>query len=288
MSDTAATLIKITSALTSPQACIKYISIGLFILITLVWVEPALVDLKLSKDRLTIALSFIGVGTGALIGHILSTIYDKLHKRYKANIAQKKAKEDEQNQLNIALDNLNKTNEIILEKIKDSFSHLSYWQKQTLRHLTISERTLISNDEDIQPLKANNFILQKVHIKDSKYLFKINPAIENFIKTQWETEMKENVDEFLSNESSSDILEVLKTCNQKEPKKIINSSILDTLSQCTVPIKGEFIHRFDTFRFTFEYGYHEYLENRLSESYLNQLTIGKDQISFNTYNIIDS
>lgn len=282
MSDTATTLIKITSALTSPQACIKYISIGLFILITLVWVEPALVDLKLSKDRLTISLSFIGVGTGALIGHILSLLYEKLSKKYKISVDEKKAKEDEKKNADLALANKKKSNEIILENIKDSFSHLSYNQKQVLRLLTLNQCTFILTDKDIHPLTTNQFILKKVHIKDSTYLFKINPAIEDLIKAQWETEIKENVDQFLSNDNSTEILELLKTSNQEDQSAIISSKVLDTLNNYTTPIRGDYdSHAAEaSFSFWFEYGYHEYLEKLLGESLIPQLSIGRKQIHF--------
>ncbi len=284
MSDTAATLIKITSALTSPQACIKYISIGVFMCITLIWIEPALVKMALPKDRLTIALSFIGVGTGALVGHILSHLYDFIYKNYKIRQDAKKAEIETKRQEALALESKKASDEQILQKIKESFPHLSSEQKEILRNLTLSEVTLDTQASNVAPLKFNHFIFQGVQIKNSSFLFKINPAIAEFIETQWNTEIKNNTDLFLSKNESSEILEILKSSNQDEPTTIISSRTLDTLSQDSIPIRGSFDPDSPepTYYFWFEHGYHQYLEKFLGESFVHQLIIDKNQIHFNT------
>lgn len=284
MSDTVATLIKITSALTSPQACIKYISIGVFICITLIWIEPALIKMDLPKDRLTIALSFVGVGTGALVGHILSLLYDFIYKNYKNRQDAKKAEIETKRNEALALEGKKVADERTLQTIKDSFRHLSAEQKEILRNLTLSEVTLDLKATNVAPLKFNQFIFQGVQIKNSSFLYKINPAIAKFIETQWDTEIKNNTDHFLSKRESSEILEILKSSNQDDTTTIISSKTLETLSRDSIPIRGSFAPDSPdpTYYFWFEHGYHEYLERFLGESFVQELIIDKNQIHFNT------
>lgn len=86
MSETAGTIIKLLAALTSPKACVKYITVAVTLLISWKYLEPVISETQISKEQLSIVLLLLGVGCGSLVGQAISWATEF----YGNNISQKK------------------------------------------------------------------------------------------------------------------------------------------------------------------------------------------------------
>ncbi|MFD1878892.1 hypothetical protein ACFSF3_19020 [Vibrio chagasii] len=64
MSESAATIIKILSALTSPKASIKYLSVGIFMLIAWGSIQSVVDNYGVPSEHRSIIALFIGLGAG--------------------------------------------------------------------------------------------------------------------------------------------------------------------------------------------------------------------------------
>lgn len=85
MSDTAGTIIKLLAALTSPRACVKYITVAIALLISWEFLATSIPETKIPKEQISIVILLLGVGCGSLIGEIFSWIYGSLWNKYKSN-----------------------------------------------------------------------------------------------------------------------------------------------------------------------------------------------------------
>ena len=74
MSETAGTIIKLLAALTSPKACVKYITVAVTLLISWKYLEPVISETQISKEQLSIVLLLLGVGCGSLVGQAISWV----------------------------------------------------------------------------------------------------------------------------------------------------------------------------------------------------------------------
>ncbi len=100
MSETAGTIIKLLAALTSPKACVKYITVAITLIVSWKYFEPLIAETNISKEQLSIIILLLGVGVGSLIGHAASWIVGTLWSRYELKkneaITIKKEQEDAQ------------------------------------------------------------------------------------------------------------------------------------------------------------------------------------------------
>ncbi|WP_315980922.1 hypothetical protein [Aliamphritea spongicola] len=84
MSETAGTIIKLLAALTSPKACVKYITVAVALLISWKYLEPVISETQISKEQLSIVLLLLGVGCGSLVGQAVSWATEFLWKQHKS------------------------------------------------------------------------------------------------------------------------------------------------------------------------------------------------------------
>ena len=101
MSETAGTIIKLLAALTSPKACVKYLTVAISLYISWLYLAPNFTDLEITSEQKSLILLLIGLGSGSLSGHFISEIsayfwnYHK-EKRDKANKEKQKEKKQQQ------------------------------------------------------------------------------------------------------------------------------------------------------------------------------------------------
>jgi len=140
VSETASTIIKLLSALTSPKACIRYIAVAVFIVLSWQYLNELLIELGLPEEQLSIVVLLIGVGIGSLIGQTLTflgtKIWDSIYKAIQTKktdkakvlaLAEKQAQEEANNRR-------------LIQRYENSLSHLNWDQKEKLRELTLRER----------------------------------------------------------------------------------------------------------------------------------------------------
>jgi hypothetical protein len=74
MSETAVTVIKLLAALTSPKACVKYLTVAIALYLSWLYLAPNFADLEITSEQKSLILLLIGLGSGSLVGHFLSEI----------------------------------------------------------------------------------------------------------------------------------------------------------------------------------------------------------------------
>jgi hypothetical protein len=137
VSETASTIVKLLSTLTSPKACVKYIAVAVFIVLSWQYLNDLLLKFGVPEEHINIVVLLLGVGIGALIGHVLSFVgaslwnsiqnkreYRRAEKAKALALAVKKTKDEAENR-------------ILIERYERSFTHFHWDQKETLRNQLI-------------------------------------------------------------------------------------------------------------------------------------------------------
>ena len=239
MSETTGTIIKLLAALTSPKACVKYITVAAVLFISWKYLEPFISTTKISKEQLSIIILFLGVGVGSLIGQGVSwgacTIWSKyeLRKNTALNLKQKKEAADKKRIEKERSDSL------LLAKIQKSFEHLHFEQKGTLRKLTLQNEKLDISDSGNSALDKNGYIQLLVHVMGTDYLAQINPIISKFIKDQWVEEVELKVKEFLENNEYAKVLLELLDENNQEAEFPVSKEVLKSTFAYSQCIRGD-------------------------------------------------
>mgnify|MGYP000639809173 CR=1 FL=1 len=109
MSETAGTIIKLLAALTSPKACVKYLTVAIALYLSWLYVAPNLIDLKINSEQKSLLLLLVGLGSGALIGHFLSETISLIWNKFKIS-------RDKKNEENRKEQNAMESRKLKLEK----------------------------------------------------------------------------------------------------------------------------------------------------------------------------
>ncbi|MEJ6495399.1 hypothetical protein [Pseudoalteromonas lipolytica] len=283
MSESAATIIKIISALTSPKACIKYITIGAFYFFSLVYIKPLMSNEVITDEQKQFIILMIGLGAGSLLGHLISEgvyflidLYKKTKEKEKNELKLKKREEDE-------LKEKERTDRKVRENITTSFLHLNLNQKQTLRKLTYGDLNLSLQDSDYQVLLQNNYILRKTATQKGSYVFSINPSIIDFIKDEWFKHRKDNIDLFMDNYYASDLLNLL-TLENLDKNLTIDNEALISISKYSPAVRGYFDSKIyseiEGFNLYFDWDYLPMFEDMFNKNYVDEIYIPVERIKF--------
>ncbi|MCL6416906.1 hypothetical protein MIB92_14690 [Aestuariirhabdus sp. Z084] len=281
MSETAGTIIKLLAALTSPKACVKYITVAVTLLISWKYLEPIISETQISKEQLSIILLLLGVGCGSLVGQVISWSIEylwKLHKSKKeADLNQKLELEKAEIQ-RIEEEEKQKR---LLKKIQSSFEHLHFEQKATLRKLTLKNETLNMSDLSNSALEENGYVQRLVHVRVSNYLTQINPLISDFVKKQWAAEKELKVKEFLQyNEHAEKLLELLEEKNRGKELSV-EKEVLASTSRYSGCVQGDDDDREDStgYWLWFEDYLLEEFEKQTGKSYIDEVFISLQRIT---------
>lgn len=279
MSETAGTIIKILSALTSPKACVKYITVAAVLLFLWKYLEPLISETNISREQLSIIILLLGVGAGSLLGQVISWgigyVWEKHEsKRNDALIQKKVLEETRQKQVEKESENA-----LLLKKIQSSFEHLHLEQKKTLRKLTLGDKTIDISESDNLALQKNGYIQTLVHVSDSDYLTQINPSIREFVQNQWAEEKESKVKNFLEhNDNAMQLLDLLE--DNEENEAPIAKELLDTASRYSECIRGDNDETED--RKGYWLWFEEYLldefERQTGRSYVDEVFIPSSRI----------
>lgn len=238
MSETAGTIIKLLAALTSPKACIKYITVAVTLLTSWKHLEPVISETQISKEQLSIVLLLLGVGVGSLVGEAISWVAEFLseqHKSKKEAALKQKIELEKAESEKIEKEEKEK---LLLTNIQSSFEHLHFEQKSTLRKLTLKNETLDMSEPNNSALEKNGYIQRLVNVNLMNYMSQINPLIVDFIEEQWSAEKESKVKSFLEyNAHAEKLLELLEEDNQ-DKSFLVHKEVLKSTSRYSEGVRG--------------------------------------------------
>jgi hypothetical protein len=232
MSETAGTIIKLLAALTSPKACVKYLTVAIALYLSWLYVAPNLNDLKINSEQKSLLLLLVGLGGGALIGHFLSETISLIWDRFKIS-RDKKNEENKKEQDAMESKKLKlEKEEALLEQIKSMFQYFTSDQKKLLRELTDKDQTVDTRSSEIVALLNNEFIHNVIQVQHKAYVVAINPVLKEFIKQHWQAELEMRINEFFEahGENAQRLLNVMQ---HGESISKIDPSILEGLTSQT-------------------------------------------------------
>lgn len=231
MNETATTIIKLLSALTSPKAAVKYISVAVFIVVSWKYISELAKSLGTPEENISIVVLLAGVGFGSTAGQIVTWIGELFWnfvngKLEAAKLAKQAIEEKAANDLK--LDNENKR---LLQKYTESFPHLDWESKENLRRLTLRDITLDFSNMAFKALLENKYINVVSQISNTTCLVRLNPIVVEVTKKTWEQEIKENVDDYFR-EMTPEKQKVLwlMECREEDDDSIIDFDIKSTVS----------------------------------------------------------
>lgn len=281
MSETAGTIIKLLAALTSPKACVKYITVAITLLISWKYLEPVISETQISKEQLSIVLLLIGVGCGSLVGQAISWAAEFLWKKYTSKHEAALKKEMELESAEHKRIEKEEKKRLLLTNIQSSFEHLHFEQKATLRKLTLKSETLDMSEPNNSALEKNGYIQRLVHVRVSDYLTQINPVVSNFVKEQWAAEKGLKVKSFLEhNDYAEKLLELLEEDNQDKDFHV-DKEVLKGASRYSGCVRGQDDDRENStgYWLWFEDYLLEEFEKKTGKSYVDEAFISLQRIT---------
>lgn len=281
MSETAGTIIKLLAALTSPKACVKYITVALFLFVSWKYLEPVISQTKISSEQLSIIILLLGVGAGSLVGHLLSYIFEEVWESQKAKKSAKLKEKEDKKRLEESRMKKEREESRLLERIKTSFEHLYFEQKKTLRQLTLSNKTLEMTELGNSALESNGYIEKLVHVKQATHLVQINPIIKEFVEAQWAAEKESRVSDFIENDARSEKLLTYLEKGNSDTDSEVDYSLLKDLSEYSGCIKGVQDDREASEGFWIYFDDHllDVFEKKTGKSYLDEVFISINRIT---------
>ncbi|MGO3056024.1 hypothetical protein ACT3R7_09425 [Halomonas sp. AOP43-A1-21] len=278
MSETASTIIKLLSALTSPKAAVKYLSVSVSIVISWKYFSELAKSLGTPEENISIVVLLAGVGLGSIVGQIIiwlgemvwSFVSGKLEAR---KHTQKEIKHKAESDLKTANDN-----EALLRKYTESFEHLGWESKEKLRELTLRDITLDFSNLAFKALLENKYVKLISQISNRNYLVALNPVIVEVTKATWEQEIKANVDDYFLEMTSekSKVLELMEFRKADDDSLIdfdISSTIFPYYSCIRREAKDE-----NGFWLCFRSYYLDEFSNRTGKEYQEETWIDKGRI----------
>ena len=281
MSETAGTIIKLLAALTSPKACVKYITVAVTLLISWKYLEPVISETQISKEQLSIVLLLLGVGSGSLVGQAISWATEFLWKQHKSKKEAALKQEMELEEAKLERIEKEEKEKLLLTKIQSSFEHLHFEQKATLRKLTLKNETLDMSESNNSALEKNGYIQRLVHVRVTDYMTQINPLISNFIREQWSAEKESKVKLFLEyNDHAEKLLELLEEDNQDKDIPV-DKDVLKSTSRYSEGVRGQDDDRENSTGYWL--GFEDYLleefEKKTGKSYVDEAFISLQRIT---------
>ncbi len=236
MSETAGTVIKLLSALTSPKASVKYISVGIFLVLSWKYLDNTLASLGAPKEHHSLIVLLIGLGIGSLIGQAIYVVVSSIWEKIETSVKEKKEKQKKDELKKAQQRSVDQANEEFLEGFKKAFEHFPYWKRDALRLLIDKEQRMEWHLEYVDSLKTNKYIIRTTNIDSDTDLYKIHPAIRDYVKAQWTAEIDSNMADFFENltPEKNELIEVMKFTEEefKGPISQACANLVNPLHPC--------------------------------------------------------
>ena len=278
MSETATTIIKLLSALTSPKAAVKYISVAVFIVVSWKYFSELAKSFGTPEENISIVVLLAGVGFGSIVGQIITwlgeLVWNYVNGKLEAKrLAKQDLEEKAENEIKRA-----KENEALLQKYTESFSHLGWESKEKLRELTLRDITLDFSNLAFKALLENKYIKAVSQISNRTYVVTLNPIIAEVTKTTWEQEIKENLDDYFRDMTPEKqrILEIMEH-REDDDDSVIDFDIKSTVSPYYSCIRREAEDE-NGFWLCFRSYYLDEFSKRTGKEYQDETWIDKSRI----------
>jgi hypothetical protein len=278
LSETATTIIKLVSALTSPKAAVKYISVAVFIVVSWKYFSELAKSFGTPEENISIVVLLAGVGFGSIVGQIITwfgeLVWNYVNGKLEAKrLAKQDLEEKTENEIKRA-----KENEALLQKYTESFSHLGWESKEKLRELTLRDITLDFSNLAFKALLENKYIKAVSQISNRAYVVTLNPVIADVTKTTWEQEIKENLDDYFRDMTPEKqrVLEVMER-REDNDDSVIDFDIKSTVSPYYSCIRREAEDE-NGFWLCFRSYYLDEFSKRTGKEYQDETWIDKSRI----------
>lgn len=263
MSETASTIIKLLSALTSPRAAIKYIAVGVSIFVSYDFVSTYLTLNEFPPENINLVSILIGVGVGSLGGEFISWLGTKIWIKIleclnKGKLAEEKKKSEE-----AAKKAIEDKNRRIVDNFKQSMDLLDRDQIVLLRNLTTGNRVAnfdgsFGQGGQFKALHENKYIEVVAKYASRKYIVRLNPILIDCVKDHWASEIDSRVDEYLQ-----DI-----TLGKEQILDLLDSGIKEEIPDLTEEIKSvATTHSSCIKRESYQDGFHLYFDDYYAEAF---------------------
>ena len=278
MSETATTIIKLLSALTSPKAAVKYISVAAFIVVSWKYLSELAKSFGTPDENISIVVLLAGVGLGSIVGEITIWIGEWVWESIRKDLDAKKIAKQaiEENAENVR--RKSKENEAILNRYTESFSHLDWESKEKLRELTLRDITLDFSSFAFKALLENKYIKLVSQISNKTYVVKLNPILAEVTKDIWKKEIESHVDDYFI-EMTPEKRRVLELMEVRviDDDSIIDFDIKSTISPYYSCIRREAENE-EGFGLCFRSYYLDEFSKRTGKEYQDETWIGKNRI----------
>ncbi len=196
MSEAVATIIKILGSLTSPKASIKFLSVAIFMLLTWKHIDNYINLNGVPIEQRDVIVLFFGIGVGTLIGHVSYTLFECFLKKYRrfkvkkeSELAIQHAERDEL----VAEEN---ERIIILNNFKKVYPYYYFRVKKILRELSVKDCCYKWRDDNIDVPLKNGYIFKVLNVDSEQDIYKLHPALVDFVSTEWDSEVNYNMTDF--------------------------------------------------------------------------------------------
>ncbi|MGF1871289.1 hypothetical protein [Photobacterium indicum] len=279
MSESAATIIKILSALTSPKASVKYIAVGVFMLLTWSNISKYVDSYGIPAEHQSLIVLFIGLGLGSLIGQLVYISVDFGWSKYKItqnlqlekqNITEATKKKEEEK---------NCADKELLANLEKSYPYYDHWAKDVLRKLSQEEKGLQWSDYYVRILQDNGYIQKILNIDTDTNLYRLHPALTSFVASDWKNEIDNHLNEFFEDytEDKKLLIKLLIVENAGLDTSI-DSKVIDVARYYRTIFDIEAEDRVG-FYISIEKPYYESIDNKLNIDIADETYILKARIS---------
>lgn len=278
MSESATTIIKLLSALTSPKAAVKYISVAVFIVVSWKYFSELAKSFGVPEENISIVVLLAGVGFGSIVGQIITWLGELVWNYVNGKLEAKRlAKQDLEEKADNEIKR-SKENEVLLQKYTESFFHLGWESKAKLRELTLKDITLDFSDLAFKALLENKYIKAVSKISNMTCVVTLNPVIAEVTKTTWEQEIKENIDDYFRDMTPEKqrILEIMEH-RESDDDSVIDFDIKPTVSPYYSCIRKEAEDE-NGFWLCFRSYYLDEFSKRTGKEYQDETWIDKSRI----------
>ncbi|MEI7228689.1 hypothetical protein [Pectobacterium carotovorum] len=185
MSDAASPILKIVTALTSPRAAVKLISIALFLMFSGQAVHEWVVHSQSPIEYQKTIILFLGLGLGALVGEVASRIFSIIYNltvgRYKENKKRKQAD----------IDNC-KRRERLLRNFKITYKNMHKEDRRLLWELSNGETSLCNDSgsgNNVGAWVENGYVRHFSVIDEYFSVYQLSSVLKDYMQINFPKEL---------------------------------------------------------------------------------------------------
>ncbi|MFB2863047.1 hypothetical protein [Aeromonas sp. MdU4] len=236
MSDTTEAVLKLITSITSTKGAIKFLSISLSLVTLWKYTSNYIESIGVPNEHKALAILFAAIGIGSITGKILNYAIDMTYnatwKKY-LNSRDKKKLLLEQESL------YRETLEIFLQ----TYKHYSYTTKEALWKLLDEPQPLWDEHDSNIPIASLiecNFIRFCTRINENEGIYELHPHITAHLRNSLQSEIKNIVNEYLTDKRIDNALLTLITTKEHTPD--IPYQQLSRLLNNAYPILSSMVH----------------------------------------------